>query len=131
MEAEISRLAHCGSYTEAKEMRARLNFLRGEFDSLQLTGASAVRNDQVALYGTGSRALLSMERERERQQRRDTEHKCDLIRADLAQTHEIQRENIELELSRISMPSPKYSKRLIELFKAETEYAHIYIMYQL
>ena len=122
MEAEISRLAHCGAYTEAKEMRSRLTFLRGEFDNLQLTGASAIRNDQVALFNTGSKALLVMEKKQQLRNRRETEHQCELVRQDLAQTHEIQRELCEMEVSRIMMPSSKYSKRLIELFKAETEY---------
>jgi hypothetical protein len=121
MEAEISRLAHCNAYRDAKEMRARLTFLRGEFDQLQLTGASAIRNDQVALFETGSKALLAMEKARQLQNRRETEHHCEMVRADLAQTHKIQRENCEAEVSRITMPSAKYSKRLIELFKAETE----------
>lgn len=119
METEISRLAHTGSYDEAKEMRSRLTFLRGEFDNLQLTGASVVRNDQVSLFQTGSKALLSKQKQEQQVQKRETESKCEALRAELAQTHEIQRENLEKELSRIKMPSPKYSKRLIELFKAE------------
>ena len=121
MEAEISRLAHSGSYSEAKEMRARLTFLRGEFDNLQIEGARAVRNDQTALCDTGSKTLLAMERERQLERKRATQRQCELIRADLSQTHLIQRENCEMELSRIKMPSPKYSKRLIELFKAEAQ----------
>ena len=122
METEISRLAHSGAYREAKEMRARLTFLRGEFDNLQITGASAIRNDQVSLYETGSKTLLAMERERQRNQKLETEHRCELVRADLAQTHEIQNENCEMEISRINMPPTKYSKRMIELKKAEAGY---------
>lgn len=121
MEDEISRLAHNGSYTEAKEMRTRLTFLRGEFDSLQIEGARAVRDDQASLFETGSKTLLAMEKQRQLENKRVTQRKCELVRADLAQTHQIQRENCEMELSRVKMPSPKYSKRLIELFKAEAQ----------
>lgn len=121
MEAEISRLAHSGSYADAKEMRARLSFLRSEFDSLQLEGARSVRNDQAALFDAGSGTLLAMEKERQLKHKRETQKLCELVRADLSQTHQIQRENCEMELSRVHMPSPKYSKRLIELFKAEAE----------
>lgn len=122
MEAEISRRAHSGSYAEAKEMRARLTFLRGEFDNLQIEGARTIRNDQAVLFERGSKTLLSMEKQRQQEHRRATQERCDVVRADLAQTHHIQRENCEMELSRVSMPSPKYSKRLIELFKAEAQY---------
>jgi hypothetical protein len=119
MEAEISRLAHDGLYDQAKEMRARLTYLRGEFDSLQTTGARVVRSDQIGLFETGSKALIKMQTERQAQLRAETERHCNGLQAELNKTHEIERENLEKELARMTIPSPKYSKRLIELFKAE------------
>jgi hypothetical protein len=45
---------------------------------------------------------------------------CERTRADMLRHHEIQWDNLELEIARIPRPIMKYSKRLIELFKAET-----------
>jgi hypothetical protein len=42
------------------------------------------------------------------------------IEEDLQKSHEIQWDNLELEISRIPRPRMKYSKRAIELFRAES-----------
>jgi hypothetical protein len=119
METEISRLAHDGLYDEAKEMRARLTQLHAEFGSLQTTGARVVRSDQDVLFETGSKTLVAQERQRQADAKRQVEKKCADLRADQQKSHEIQWENLEKVISKITMPSQKYSKRLIELFKAE------------
>lgn len=120
METEISRLAHDGMYDEAKEMRARLTSLYNEFGSLQTIGASVVRSDQYKLYETGSKAIISMQRTRQMTKKHETEEICEKLIQDGIKTHEIQQENLEKVISQVKMPSQKYSKRLIELFKAET-----------
>ena len=119
MESEISRLAHNGLYDEAKEMRARLTQLHAEFGSLQTTGARVVRSDQDILFENGSKTLVAQQRMRQDDIKSQVDKKCADLRADQQKTHEIQWENLEKIISKITMPSPKYSKRLIELFKAE------------
>jgi hypothetical protein len=120
MEAEIDRLAHSGSYDGAKDMRARLTRLRAEFDGLQTTGLANVGRDQDILFEKGSRAMLAQHRAALSAHRRDVEARCEALLQDAAQTQAIERENLEKELSRVHMPSIKYSKRLMDLFKAET-----------
>lgn len=120
MEAEIHRLAHSGAYDEAKDMRARLTQLRAEFDGQQTEGLANVGRDQELLFERGSRALLQQHRAALAAHRRAVEEECEALHRDAAQTQAIERENLEKELARVHMPSIKYSKRLMDLFKAET-----------
>jgi hypothetical protein len=119
MEPEIFRLANTAQYAESKEMRARLTAIRAEFDGLQLNGAANVRNEQQRLFQRGSNELIN---------KVDKEHSSQLSELDefveeKKRTHElyqdIERHNLENEISLIPRPPVRYSKRLIELFKSE------------
>jgi hypothetical protein len=120
MDAEIDRLAHSGAFDGAKDMRARLTRLRAEFDGLQTAGLANVGRDQDLLFDKGSRAMRLQHRAALSAHRRGVEAQCEALLRDAAQTQAIERENLEKELSRAQMPSVKYSKRLMDLFKAET-----------
>ncbi len=119
MEHEIFRLANSSSYSEAKEMRQRLTNLRAEFDNLQLSGVANLRQDQTKSFEKATMFLQS----------------------DLLKTHEmgtaglsaflehqknseeffhtIQNDNLDQTISKIPRPKMRYSKRAIELFRAE------------
>ncbi len=119
MEPEIFKLANSARYAEAKEMRARFNRIRGEFEDLQLNGAKNIRNEQQNLFQKASQELV---------EKVSTEHKeqTETLQNTFQQksiAHEkyknIQTLNLEQTISKIHVPHVRYSKRLIELFKAE------------
>lgn len=120
MEKEIHDLAHDSAYDSAKEMRARLNGLKSDFGALQTNGAKVIRDDQSRLFDKGASMLLSDTRSRHTREMEQVLAKGEAMRADLQMTHNIQQENLEKTLMRMVLPRTKYSKRLIELFKAES-----------
>mmetsp|Transcript_6717 Transcript_6717/g.11025 ORF Transcript_6717/g.11025 Transcript_6717/m.11025 type:complete len:346 (+) Transcript_6717:63-1100(+) len=120
MENEIHNLAHDSAYDAAKAMRSRLTGLKGDFGALQTNGAKLVRDDQVQLFDQGSTMLLGETKARHAEEVERVMAEGEALRRDLAKTHEIQQENLEKTLMRRQLPHTKYSKRLIELFKAES-----------
>ena len=121
MEDEIDRLAHSAGYSAAKDMRARLTLLRGEFDNLQLQGVRSTQRDQGVKFEEAAKTLKSQMMERNSTMERESESMLERVRRDQQSAHEIQRENLEIELLRVPRPRVKYSKRCIELMKAEHE----------
>jgi hypothetical protein len=110
-------------------MRSRLTGLKGDFGALQTNGAKLVRDDQAQLFDQGSSMLLGETRSRHAEEVERVLEEGEELRRDLAKTHEIQLENLEKKLSRQQLPHTKYSKRLIELFKAESGYVwHCYVL---
>ena len=124
MEKEISRLAHDGMYDAAKEMRTRLSSLKGEFNGLQTSGAKLIRVEQARLFEKACGELLKEVKAKHARDREEVREVCERMRQDLKKTHSIQWENLERQISRISKPPMKYSKRLIELMKAESGYVY-------
>lgn len=120
MENEIHTLAHDSAYDGAKEMRSRLNGLKSEFCSLQTNGAKLTRDDQSQMFDKASAILLEEAKKRSQTEEAKVEETCAHMRADLEKTHEIEVENLEKKIARLEKPHTKYSKRLIELFKAES-----------
>jgi hypothetical protein len=119
MEPEIFRLANTACYAEAKEMRARLTNLRAEFDHLQLSKASNIRDEQQRLFQRASKELINkVDKEHDKQL-----DQLDQFMEQQKKTHELYKEieinNLEQKISLIPRPDIRYSKRLIELFKAE------------
>jgi hypothetical protein len=128
MENEIHHLAHDSAYDSAKEMRSRLTGLKSDFGALQTNGAKLVRDDQVQLFDQGSSMLLGETKARHSEEVERVMEEGEDLRRDLAKTHEIQQENLEKKLMRLQLPHTKYSKRLIELFKAESGYPWMLII---
>jgi hypothetical protein len=120
MESEIYHLAHSNEYDSAKEMRGRLNSLRREFDGLQTNGAKLIRDDQNRDFERASSQHITDVKQRHQVEEREVERQCQRMREQLAKTHEIEFENLEKIISRSKLPPMVYSKRLIELFKAES-----------
>ena len=120
MENEIHNLAHDSAYDAAKEMRSRLTGLKNDFGRLQTDGAKLIRDDQCQLFDKGSSLLLRDMKSRHTEEVERIHQIGEELRQDLAKTHEIQKENLEKTLMRLKLPPTKYSKRLIELFKAES-----------
>lgn len=121
MENEIYRLANTSEYDKAKEMRSRLTTLRAEFDSLQTNGVVVKCKDQVANFIKARSELDHILSGKQSKQAEDVRLKCEEIRAEKEHFHNIEVENLEVVLSRVHRPPMKYSKRLIELLKAEHE----------
>lgn len=119
MEPEIFRLANSANYAEAKEMRQRFNLIRSQFDDLQLSKALNSRQEQQELFEKASAELA-------RKINSEQEESVAELSANFAtatSTHhlyqDIEKKNLEQTISKIHRPNVRYSKRLIELFKAE------------
>ena len=119
MELEIFRLANSSFYSEAKEMRSRLTNLRSEFDNLQLSGVENLRKDQAVYFEKASEYLG-----------KDLVKKQEVATEELSSSlveqknseeffHTIQNDNLDQTISKIPRPKMRYSKRMIELFRAE------------
>ena len=121
MEAEIHRLAHSNEYEAAKTMRARLSALRGEFDRLQTDKVTLSHQDQKKIFTQAASDLEGQLSTNAKHMTSEVDALCRHLQEDLAMSHAIQMENLELEISKIERPRVKYSKRAIELVKSETE----------
>lgn len=119
MEPEIFRLANSGRYSEAKEMRARLTNLRAAFDDLQLGGAAKIRHEQEDLFQKGGMELIRKLQDAHSQSIAELEDTFSHETTKHNLHREIQTTKLEQTLSKIERPNMRYSKRLIELFKAE------------
>lgn len=121
MEDEIHRLAHTACYDAAKDMRARLTRLRGEFDNLQVQSVKISHEDQLVKFDIATNTINSKMQQQNLSMQKNSECMLESLKADQLSAHEIQTNNLELELMRIPRPRIKYSKRCIELMKAEHE----------
>jgi hypothetical protein len=119
MEKEIAHLAHSGAYDEAKEMRQRLTKIRSDFDGLQTNGVRASQRDQQVTMEKAIKELKATVNQSHKEEVDSLVAKLADIEAEQQKHHEIQWENLELEISRMARPKMKYSRRAIELFKAE------------
>ncbi len=119
MEKEIFSMANSTAYSTAKEMRTRLNKLRAEFDNLQISGVQNTRTEQVDCFGKASTEILTDVKRRQAQSIQQLNETFIKER----DTHELYREietnKLEQTISLIPTPKVRYSKRMIELFKAE------------
>jgi hypothetical protein len=119
MEKEIYRLANSNKYADAKEMRSRLARIRSEFDSLQTT---VVNKNQTDQYGFLERAISEINADlssTHRLQATAIRKRTSSMEDEQRKINEIEWENLELTMSRITRPSVKFSKRVIELLKTE------------
>ena len=113
-------MCNSGNFGGAKEMRNRLTNIRAEFDDLQTSGIKASQVDQNIFIEKAAKVL---KQELDMKQKKDVstlQTKHESIEKTERTLHEIQWDNLELEISRIHRPRMKYSKRAIELFKAES-----------
>jgi hypothetical protein len=95
MEAEIYRLANTAYYDEAKEMRARLTRLRGEFGGLQTTGVKVTHRDQVTNFEKATKQITTIIKTKQSSQAEGVEEKCRHLLDDQIRFHEIEREKLE------------------------------------
>ena len=120
MKEEINSLAHSSLYSNAKEMRNRLNLLTNEFNSLQTNSSEIIRNEQQNLFLTAKSQHFNEIKERHLKEEEEVRNYCEDLRNDLIKTHQIERENLELKINQIKKLPTVYSKRLIELLKSES-----------
>lgn len=121
IEAEIVRLAHNNGYEHAKKLRARLVTLRGEFDGLQTNTVKSSQMLQHERFTVAEEEMKKKLKEESREVLGHTMEDCAQLEADLELSRRIQTENLEFEISKIPAPRVMYSKRAIELKKAEAE----------
>lgn len=119
MEKEIFNLADSNHYEGAKEMRRRLTRIRREFDSLQTIVVKTNQKDQCAFLEKAIKEMHSELNSAHRSQGAALSERNLQMEDEHNKTNEIEWENLELAISRIPRPSVKYSKRVIELLKAE------------
>ena len=100
--------------------RERITKLRNEFCGLQTDATASLLRDQSSHFSKATGLMwkkLYMEHANEVQ---ELEKVIERAREDERKRHDIQQENLELQITRIPRPRVKYSKRMIELFKAES-----------
>jgi len=119
MEHEIFRLANSSCYVEAKEMRHRLTHLREEFDNLQLLGVANLRIDQEKHFEKASSHIKFDLAKSQDKSSLDLTAMLDQQRENEEFFHTIQNDNLDQTISKIARPKMRYSKRMIELFRAE------------
>jgi len=121
MEAEIKHRAHTGKYSAAKEMRGTLTKLRSKFDEMLGHGEVVMRQDQVIAFSKAKDRHLKAITDRHHEQELNLRETLTELDDNLELTQRIERENLEKRIKRIKRPRVKYSKRVIELVRAENE----------
>lgn len=119
MEKEISSLARSSNYTQAKELRGRLTRIRSEFDFLQTDGVALSNKDQLRDFDKAEKELLKNVKREQNEDKRKMAEYCEMKRQDQKNSHQIQCDKLELELSKIPRPAMRFKKRTQELIKAE------------
>ena len=121
IEAEIQNSATSGRYSNAKDLRGRLMRLRAQFDQRLGAGEVVMRQDQVVAFMKAKAKHNTALQERHAQQEQDMHDRLHDFEGDVELIFRIEAENLEKRIKRIVRPRIKYSKRVIELMKAETE----------
>lgn len=121
MDRQIFYLANdLNSYSEAKEMKQRQKNLRKEFDDLQKNAVIDNLRDQEECF---QKAADMIKEELAKKHAVELEKELEILENKKHQEefyHSIQTSNLTQTISKIHEPSLRYSKRLIELHKAET-----------
>ena len=121
MEKEIASLAHHGHYSAAKLMRSRLTKLRYDFDEILVRGEKIIRHDQLILFDKAkTKHYTNIKESQNSLESNDNEIILDLT-DDMKLTHKIEWQKLNKKISKIPRPRMMYSKRAIELMKAEHE----------
>ena len=119
---ELKSLSDTRRIDEANEMLRRLEGLREEFEDLQISGESRFRQDQIQTFEQASTKVWSQSRNERIRHNEETKRHCAALTEHIHHLHEIQRENLELEIKRMPIPNTKHSKRCLELQRTEARY---------
>lgn len=119
MESEIFNLANSSKYAEAKALRATLTNLRNEFDQMQIGGVQTTRREQVEMFSKASHEITNELKRTQAKQVRELDNFFEHQRSTHELYNNIETNKLEQTISLIPHPHVRYSKRLIELFKAE------------
>lgn len=120
--SELQSLSSTRRYDEANDLADRLVQLRQEFDQLQVAAEARLRKEQVDIFDEASSRLLSEARVESSRQAKAVDRLCRELSESTHRLHEIQRENLDLEIRSMSVPQTKYSKRYLELQRSEQRY---------
>lgn len=126
MEREITRLASDGNFDAAKDTRETITSIRNEFCKLQTDATKHLLHDQIQLFDKAQNLMTKNLKLKHTNEIETLNKKIEESKHSEQLLHDIQTENLEKIISNISKPKVKYSKRLIELFKAESGYLYIY-----
>lgn len=120
MEGKISELAYTTDFDGAKNMRTTLNGLKGEFCDLQTNATSTMMADQTKYFDKASKLVTKQLKATHLKEEEEMYATSEEMLQDEERMFEIERANLEQIISRIPRPPIKYSKRMIELIKAES-----------
>jgi len=120
METEIKRLASDTCFDEAKATRETLTKLRGEFCCLQTDATGTMLRDQSSFLDKARGQMYSNLNDKHDEEQDYVMEQLNRARVGERKKHDIQTENLDKVISRIRRPPVKYTKRMIELFKAES-----------
>lgn len=121
MEKELYECARTGRYNEAKDLKNRLIKFKREFNDMQIDRHSKSHSNERNLLEEASLKVGSQLQEDHNKQKQQVDNYCQNQRNQLNKFHEIEKLNLDKQISREVMPSIKYSCRYLELLKAEHE----------
>lgn len=127
MEREIKRLASDTCFDEAKATRETLTKLRDEFCCLQTDATGTMLRDQSAYFEKAKGQMYAKLNAKHAEEQNYVAEQIEKARLAEKKKHDIQTENLEKAIARIRRPNVKYTKRMIELFKAESGYVFLCI----
>ena len=102
-------------YDKGKELSQRLEMLRDGFAGLQTKENDRVQQTQNTHFRKAHKYLTNTVAQKHKEQADEVNNLVTDKINDLAQLHEIEDENLKLELELTKKPRMKYSRRLLEL----------------
>jgi hypothetical protein len=121
MKDEIYRLARSNGYESAKKMEQKLKKISQAFKDVQTSELNEVHQKEVGNFLIADSELKDQLSQSVKASKDEMISSCVDFEKKLKLQHKIEQENLEYELSRMKIPVTKYSKRIIELLKAESE----------
>ncbi|CAM9540113.1 unnamed protein product, partial [Discosporangium mesarthrocarpum] len=128
--AAISRrklkLVALGRYNELVELDKNLRNIKQGFQDLQLKDMSKDQERQRALYRAAQKKVVATSRSAAHSEHRRVEERCEDRLKEVEALHRVQQKRLELELSWLPKPRLKYTKRFLELHKAEASLVRLH-----
>lgn len=115
----MAECAKTGNYDGAKEYRARLTAIKNQFENRQMDIVRSTIREQESLFVKAKYNLSDQLKTSHEQRIQSVESVCTYKDEDLSMSQTIKRENLDENIERTKLPSIKYSRRFIELLKAE------------
>lgn len=119
MRAAIREHTDAGRFDEAKALEQTLTGLKQAFLDHQMHSEQRKNEQQGNMLRQSRKIMFNKLAKSHTEHEAEIEGDCHWKDADMAQTHQIETENLHLDIGHIPRPRMKYSKNLLDLQKAE------------